>query len=166
MHRAVVELQVTDAPLTAMAMPAEQPPAHALPTCQPIVLPDVLPAQAGAGAARLAMPTNTVPLWPVPKRSPAHYLWAALIARIYEVFPLLCRLVRWPDANHRVHHPQRRYPTNTRSHRDGVTSGWSLGHRAYRQHASRRCGMGVRLMRKGVRMPKSSQTGIWRRNRP
>jgi Putative transposase len=28
---------------------------------------------------------------PVPsKRSPAHYLWAALIARIYEVFPLLC----------------------------------------------------------------------------
>jgi hypothetical protein len=33
-------------------------------------------------------------------------------------------------------------------------------------HAGRRCGMGVRLMRKGVRMPKSSQTGIWRRNRP
>ena len=25
-----------------------------------------------------------------PKRSPAHYLWAVLIARIYEVFPLLC----------------------------------------------------------------------------
>ena len=25
-----------------------------------------------------------------PKRSPAHCLWAALIARIYEVFPLLC----------------------------------------------------------------------------
>ena len=24
------------------------------------------------------------------KRSPAHYLWAVLIARIYEVFPLLC----------------------------------------------------------------------------
>lgn len=24
------------------------------------------------------------------KRSPAHYLWAALIARIYEVFPLVC----------------------------------------------------------------------------
>ena len=29
-----------------------------------------------------------------PKRSPAHYLWAALIARIYEVFPLLCQLCR------------------------------------------------------------------------
>jgi hypothetical protein len=80
------------AAVTAMAMPAQQPPAHALPTCQPIVLPDVLPAQAGAGATRLAMPANTVPLSPVPKRSPAQYLWAALIARIYEVFPLLCPL--------------------------------------------------------------------------
>lgn len=27
---------------------------------------------------------------PQPKRAPAHYLWAVLIARIYEVFPLLC----------------------------------------------------------------------------
>ena len=26
------------------------------------------------------------------KRSPAHYLWAVLIARTYEVFPLLCPL--------------------------------------------------------------------------
>jgi Putative transposase len=25
-----------------------------------------------------------------PKRAPAHYLWAVLIARIYEVFPLVC----------------------------------------------------------------------------
>ena len=25
-----------------------------------------------------------------PKRSKAHYLWAVLIARIFEVFPLLC----------------------------------------------------------------------------
>ncbi len=27
-----------------------------------------------------------------PKRSKAHYLWAVLIARIYEMFPLLCPL--------------------------------------------------------------------------
>lgn len=27
-----------------------------------------------------------------PKRAKAHYLWAVLIARIYEVFPLLCPL--------------------------------------------------------------------------
>ena len=25
-----------------------------------------------------------------PNRAPAHYLWAVLIARIYEVFPLVC----------------------------------------------------------------------------
>lgn len=29
---------------------------------------------------------------PPPKRSPAHYLWAVLTARIYEVFPLLCQI--------------------------------------------------------------------------
>ncbi len=29
---------------------------------------------------------------PSVKRSKAHYLWAVLIARIYEVFPLLCPL--------------------------------------------------------------------------
>jgi hypothetical protein len=28
-----------------------------------------------------------------PKR-PAHYLWAVLIARIYEVFPLLCPICK------------------------------------------------------------------------
>ncbi len=78
------------AAVTAMAMPAQPPPAHAPPTCQPTDLTDVLPAQAGAGAAGAAMPANAVPIAPVPKRSPAHYLWAALIARIYEVFPLLC----------------------------------------------------------------------------
>jgi hypothetical protein len=29
---------------------------------------------------------------PVPPKRAAHYLWAVLIARIYEVFPLLCLL--------------------------------------------------------------------------
>lgn len=38
-----------------------------------------------------AAPTQPEPAQPItPKRSPAHYLWAMLIARIYEVFPLLC----------------------------------------------------------------------------
>ncbi len=41
-------------------------------------------------------------------RSPAHYLWAALIARIYEVFPLICP--QRPHAHHRLHHIQRRHP--------------------------------------------------------
>ncbi|MBK5206078.1 MAG: transposase [Polaromonas sp.] len=40
-------------------------------------------AVAASGGAVL-QPAKTV------KRSPARYLWAALIARIYEVFPLLC----------------------------------------------------------------------------
>ena len=51
-------------------------PAQALP------LP-VQPAQITIGEG--------APIQPVPlKRSPAHYLWAVLVARIYEVFPLLC----------------------------------------------------------------------------
>ena len=33
-------------------------------------------------------PPQTEPV--APKRSPAHYLWAVLIARVYEVFRLLC----------------------------------------------------------------------------
>lgn len=54
------------------------------PKCRPIYVgvscaPGVLP--------QLAQP-ETVP----PKRSPSHYLWAVLIARIYEAFLLLCRL--------------------------------------------------------------------------
>ena len=36
-----------------------------------------------------ALPSQSEPV--LPKRA-AHYLWAVLIARIYEVFPLLCPL--------------------------------------------------------------------------
>ena len=38
-------------------------------------------------------PGHAIPPTPEPappKRSPAHYLWAVLIAKIYEVFPLVC----------------------------------------------------------------------------
>jgi hypothetical protein len=54
------------------------------------------PAQpaAGVGVPGVAVPGNAIPPAPEPvappKRSKAHYLWAVLIARIYEVFPLLC----------------------------------------------------------------------------
>ena len=37
-----------------------------------------------------ARPTQAQPAEPVPPKRPAHYLWAVLIARIYEVFPLRC----------------------------------------------------------------------------
>ena len=61
----------------------------------------VKPAQVQAGPARTAaadgalgvrsaLPTQTEPAQPVPPKRPAHYLWAVLMARIYEVFPLLC----------------------------------------------------------------------------
>jgi hypothetical protein len=51
------------------------------------------PATAGEGAPAVVPQCNAAPPAPEPappKRSPAHYLWAVLIARIYEVFPLLC----------------------------------------------------------------------------
>ena len=78
------------AAVTAMAMPVQPTP-----ICQPAVLPKQNAAGEGAagvatGTAALTSTASEQPE-PVPlKRSPAHYLWAALIARIYEVFPLLC----------------------------------------------------------------------------
>jgi hypothetical protein len=64
------------AAVVAMAVAA---PAQAIPS---------QPTQAGTGTGvpGVVPQVNSVP----PKRSPAHYLWAVLIARIYEVFPLLC----------------------------------------------------------------------------
>jgi hypothetical protein len=44
----------------------------------PVITPDVPP------------PSSDQEEQPNTKRSPAHYLWAKLIARVYEVFPLLC----------------------------------------------------------------------------
>jgi len=50
-------------------------------------------AATGSGAPGAAPQGNAVQTQPEPvppKRAPAHYLWAVLIARIYEVFPLVC----------------------------------------------------------------------------
>ena len=44
----------------------------------------------GALGVRSPLPIQTEPAQPVPPKRPAHYLWAVLMARIYEVFPLLC----------------------------------------------------------------------------
>ena len=56
----------------------------------------VQPATAGERAPAVAAPPdNALPTTPEPvppKRAAAHYQWAVLIARIYEVFPLLCPL--------------------------------------------------------------------------
>ena len=53
----------------------------------------------GEGAAGVAPQGNAVPPTPEPvppKRARAHHLWAVLIARIYEVFPLVCPLCGGP----------------------------------------------------------------------
>jgi hypothetical protein len=49
-------------------------------------------AVAGAAAPEAGNPllTQAEPTQPVQPKRPAHYLWAVLIARIYEVFPLVC----------------------------------------------------------------------------
>ena len=72
------------AAVTAMALPAlaQQVTAQAESTSTGLGAP--APTLAG----NAVMPTPE----PVQPKRPAHYLWAVLIARIYEVFPLLCPL--------------------------------------------------------------------------
>jgi hypothetical protein len=52
------------------------------------------PASTAAGEGALGvsspLPTQPEPAQPVQPKRPAHYLWAVLMARIYEVFPLVC----------------------------------------------------------------------------
>jgi hypothetical protein len=65
--------------------------ALAAPAKQVVVQTD--PANISEGAPGVTPLGHAIPPTPepaTPKRSPAHYLWAVLIARIYEVFPLLC----------------------------------------------------------------------------
>jgi hypothetical protein len=74
------------AAVTALATPAQ-------PAKQVVVQTE--PANMSEGAPGVAPLDHASPSTPEPappKRSPAHYLWAVLIARIYEVFPLLCPL--------------------------------------------------------------------------
>ncbi|HQJ52602.1 MAG TPA: IS91 family transposase, partial [Anaerolineae bacterium] len=49
-------------------------------------------SEGAPGVAPLGHAISPTPEPAPPKRSKAHYLWAVLIARIYEVFPLLCPL--------------------------------------------------------------------------
>ena len=63
--------------MTALAAPAQQAA--------------VQTGQAGTGEGSTGVLPQPAQPEPVPpKRSPSHYLWAVLIARIYEVLPLLC----------------------------------------------------------------------------
>jgi len=80
-------------------VPAPNSPLREQVTAMAQMLPAPLQAQAHdptspePGAATGAVGIGGAAKQPVtqpPMHSPAHYLWAALIARIYEVFPLIC----------------------------------------------------------------------------
>ncbi len=95
-HRYYYGVLAPNSPLRAAVMAMAQ--------VTPVVTPDV--SRAESDAAATAATSDGVPVCgsgcvgtgvvaPEPEdkpkqRSPAHYLWAALIARIYEVFPLIC----------------------------------------------------------------------------
>jgi hypothetical protein len=74
------------AAVTALAAPA-QPAKQVVVQTEPAATGEGAPGVTPLGQASPPMPEPAPP-----KRSPAHYLWAVLIARIYEVFPLLCPL--------------------------------------------------------------------------
>ena len=64
------------------ALPLPVPPAQVVQNSPVVVQP---------GTVASPEPQATPKPKPKPKpRPPSHYLWAALIARIYEVFPLIC----------------------------------------------------------------------------
>ena len=77
-----------NSPLRAAAVAMATP-------AQPVAV-QAEPANMSVGAPGVVPQGNALPPTPEPaaspKRSPAHYLWAVLIARIYQVFPLLCPL--------------------------------------------------------------------------
>ena len=72
------------AAVTALATPA-QPAKQVVVQTEPAATGEGAPGMVPLGHAILSTPESAPP-----KRSQAHYLWAVLIARIYEVFPLLC----------------------------------------------------------------------------
>jgi hypothetical protein len=111
--------------VTALAAPMQASMAHAVPVAT------------GEGALGPAPPGDAIPTMsaPVQPQRAAHYLWAVLIARIYEVLPLLRPI-----------------------------SGLSQSLQKSPPRADHRCGMTL-VMRTWVRARKLTQTGIWRHNR-
>ena len=83
-HRAAV----TEMAQSAAAQPTQPAQVQAEPAST-----DAGEGALGAGNPRptQAEPTQPAqPAQPVPPKRPAHYLWAVLMARIYEVFPVVC----------------------------------------------------------------------------
>ena len=79
--------------VTARAASAQQTSAQTGQTGTSVGSPGVAPEGNAVGAgAQLRQPEPVQPEPVPPKRSPAHYPWAVLSARIYELFPLVCPL--------------------------------------------------------------------------
>ena len=133
----------------------------AVQTAQPIEVRSG-PANTGAGEGAPGLsnplPTQAEPAQPVPPKRPAHYLWAVLMARIYEVFPLLCPLC---VAGRCESSPSSRTAATSGTYWN--TSGQRQSRRAPPRHAGRRSGMTV--MRKLVKPLSQPQTGMKRPKR-
>ncbi|GAB4216364.1 MAG: hypothetical protein Fur007_16180 [Rhodoferax sp.] len=144
-----------NSPLQAAAV------ALAAPAKQVMVLAD--PANISEGAPGVVLLGHAIPPTPEPKppkRSPSQYLWAVLIARIYEVFPLLCplcggqmRLIAFIAEG-----------TQIRKILDHI--GVDSEPRTLPRHAGHRCGMTVVMRSRMTGRISSQQTGVWRHNRP
>ena len=76
-----------NSPLRAAAVALAQPAKQVAVQTDPAITGEGVP-----GVTPLGHAISPTPEPAPPKGSPAHYLWAVLIARIYEVFPLLCPL--------------------------------------------------------------------------
>jgi hypothetical protein len=77
-----------NSPLRAAVTDMAQPVKQVVVQTEPAITGEGAPGVVPLGHASPPAPEPVAP----PKRSKAHYLWAVLIARIYEVFPLLCPL--------------------------------------------------------------------------
>ncbi|MEY4346236.1 MAG: hypothetical protein RL032_2068, partial [Pseudomonadota bacterium] len=64
---------------------------------EPVGVPATVDVMVHAmGVATVGAPSQPEPAQPALPKSQAHYLWAVLIARIYEVFPLVCPICGGP----------------------------------------------------------------------
>jgi hypothetical protein len=82
--------------------------------------PGGVPAAVDVTVDAMGVATVGAPSQPVQRKRPAHCLWAALIARIYEVLRGVGAVapgLRRPDARDRFHHLQRRHTPPFGAHR-------------------------------------------------
>ena len=133
--------------------------AAAVPACSR--LPDDASADAGTTVAAVALGGSGVALQPEPQvkptpRPPAHYLWAALIARIYEVFALICphcggamRIIAFITFSADIHKILDHIGVHSQAPRITPARGPPL----WEGEGAQEPGEGLRLCRTGIRQP-------------